>query len=158
MQCKIINKLFHIMNSAIETERTPKDYGTGHLIYHSEINLLNAISQYPHLNAIDLADKMGVTRAAITQMAKRLEERGFIIRYAKAGNKKEKFFQLTEVAQAIKAGHDSYHQEANVQICAYLKTLEEQEILIIMDFLNQLTNLPISEFECISNCFHDPNK
>lgn len=148
MQCNIINKLFQIINETNQAEKVPKDYGTGDLIYHSEINLLDAIFQFPNFNAVELANQMGVTRAAITQLTKKLEQRGLIIRYIKEGNKKEKYFKLTTAGETIKHGHDRYHRSANLQICRYLSSLDPHEYDIIISFLDHLAGLPISEFEC----------
>lgn len=132
----------------MEEEKKPKDYGTGHLLYHSEINLINTIYKHPTSNAITLSKIMSITRGAVTQIGNQLEEKGFITRYLKEGNKKEKYYRLTTLGEKVREGHEQYHKEANQSICRYLSTLGDNDVDLIMDFLSKIATLPISEFEC----------
>lgn len=152
MQCRMIHQYFTSMNTLMEEERKPRKYGTDHLLYHSEINLIDTIYRHPESNAITLSKIMGVTRGAVTQIGNQLEDKGFIVKYLKSGNKKEKYYRLTELGDEVRRGHAQYHKEANENICNYLSTLEEGDAALIMDFLDKISMLPISEFECNCGC------
>ncbi|NLO85656.1 MAG: MarR family transcriptional regulator [Clostridiales bacterium] len=152
MQCRIIHRYFTTLSALMEEEKKPRNYGTSHLLYHSEINLIDCVHKHPECNAITLSRMMGVTRGAVTQIGNQLEEKGFIARYLKSGNKKEKYYRLTELGDEVRRGHEQYHKEANQRICSYLSTLEESDATLIMDFLDQISMLPISEFECCGDC------
>lgn len=148
MQCKIIHRYLTSVNALIAAEKKPRYYGTTHLLYHSEINLIESIYRNPDCNAIALARIMSITRGAVTQLANQLEEKGLIVKYLKSGNKKEKYYQLTALGGTARKGHEQYHREANATICNYLSTLAERDTALILDFLDQIAALPISEFEC----------
>lgn len=152
MQCDIIHGFLSAVDFMQQEDKRPKDYGTGEVLYYSEVKMLDTISRNPELNAVRLSKLMGITRGAVTQMSNKLEEKGYIVRYLQDGNKKAKYYRLTEAGKSIKRGHDNYHQVANQKICDYLKSLDEREIDIITGFLNKIKDLPISEFECSEQC------
>ena len=152
MHCDVIHNFLSTIAALKREERLPKDYGTGDVLYDSEIRMLDMVSRYPDANAIQLAKQLGVTRGAVTQMSNKLEERGYLLRFLQPENRKAKFYKLTGLGQAIKKGHDRYHEDANRQICNYLKALKKTEVQIIMEFLERIRQLPISEFECNEEC------
>ena len=152
MQCRIIHRYFSSIYSLMEEEKKPRNYETDNLLYHSEINLIDSIYKNQECNAMMLSRIMGITRGAVTQIGNQLEEKGFIVRYLKSGNKKEKYYRLTELGDKVRKGHEQYHKEANEHICDYLSTLEDGTMVLIMDFLDKISMLPISEFECTCNC------
>lgn len=152
MQCDVIHSLLSTVSALKQEAKRPKDYGTGDVLYYSEAKMLEVIHRNPELNAVQLSRLMNISRGAVTQMSNKLEEKGYIIRYLQEGNKKAKYYQLTERGKLIKEKHDHYHREANGQICNYLKSLDKHEMTIIMSFLNEIKDLPISEFECSERC------
>lgn len=156
MQCTIITHYFASMNILLEAEKSPRDYGTGHLLYHSEVNLIDSIYKNQESNAITLSRIMGITRGAVTQIGNQLEEKGLVARYLKTGNKKEKYYKLTQFGDKVRKGHEQYHRQANENICNYLSTLGDDDTALIVDFLDKISMLPISEFECACNgdCAH----
>lgn len=152
MQCKIVKRYFASISALMDEEKKPRTYGTSHLLYHSEINLIDSIYRHQECNAMTLSQVMEITRGAVTQIGNQLEEKGLITRYLKSGNKKEKYYRLTELGDKIRQGHEQYHREANENICMYLSTLGESDVKLIMEFLDRISTLSISDFECMSDC------
>lgn len=150
MQCTIVNSLFDVLRSMMETEKEAKDYGTGHLLYHSEMKFLEMVYRNPEANAIELSEALKVTRGAITQMGKRMEDRGFVLRFSKPDNRKEKYYRLTDLGKTLRQAHQQYHAKANEQMCQYLRSLTQEELALIMQFLGKLSELmPLCAFDCI---------
>lgn len=154
VKCSIIHNFFSVMDSISKDKKTPKDYGTNELLYRSEVNILKAIDKNPMANAVELSRIMKITRGAVAQLSTKLEKKGYIKRYLQEGNKKEKFYKLTDKGILAKEGYEKYYLEANETICDYLKMLSSEEVKVITNFLDKLTKLLISEFECESNCNH----
>ncbi len=148
MQCEVISRYFLAVQALWERQKAPRDYGTGETLYQSEINFIEAVSRHPHSNAIQLSRRLHVTRAAVTQWGTRLEQKGIIARYITAGNKKEKYYALTELGKTILGGYRQYHLDANRRMCSYLSGLQADERRVIMDFLEKAALLPINAFEC----------
>lgn len=149
MYCQVINRFFSAMAALAEAEKAPRDYGTGHLLYRSEMSFIEAISSRPDPSAIELSELLGVTRGAVTQMGGKLEEKGFIEKYSRPDNKKEKHYRLTDSGRELVGAHRQYHEMANSRMCEYLCSLGDEKKEVIAEFLDKLTETaPISDFEC----------
>lgn len=151
MRCQIINQLFSMMQTLAEREKTPRQYGDGLALYHAEVNFLEAVFRHPQANALALSKIMRITPGAVTQVGNRLVEKGLLQKESRHGNKKEKYYALTQGGEAVRQGHIAHHFQANREICAYLSTLQQQEIDVITAFLQTASQLPISEFDCMEN-------
>lgn len=149
MQCRVVGMLFDVVEALQDAERAPKDYGTGHMLYRSELSFLMEVSGRPNLNSIELSKRLNVTRGAITQLGNRLEGKGYIERYARPDNKKEKFYKLTALGQSVCVEHEKHHAQANARLREYLCSLSEAETDTIMEFLGRVSDsVPISIFDC----------
>lgn len=150
MQCEIVGKYFSVMNQILDKRKSPMDYGSGRDLYHAELVFLEQVHLNPHSNAQQLSELLGVTRGAITQLGNKLEKKELVCRYTTAGNKKEKYYALTELGIEVCRRREAYHQDANLEMCSYLSSLRSQDRELILEFLEKLRYLPINDFECNS--------
>lgn len=152
MKCETISKYFSAVNAIHESRKEPLYHIHTTPIFHSEISFMETIQKNPDANAVELSKIINVTRGAITQWGNKLEEKGIVKRYQKEGNKKEKYYLLTEFGETILEKHAQHCDDANTKICQYLSNLDSKERAAIINFLETVSHLPISEFECNSNC------
>ena len=97
--CEEIEELFiKLANKYHSLEKIPVDYGVGKDLYHSERHLIEKIGDYPEKNITELAKFFGVTKGAISQTVKKLENKGIVTRYKGEKNDKEVFLKLTKQA------------------------------------------------------------
>lgn len=137
MNCQVVGKLFEVIKELSESES-------------SEINFLSAIESSDEINAVELANQMGVTRSAVTQMLNKLEERKLIEKYSKPDNKKEKYLRLTKAGRESLSDFEKEHREANDRMCRYINGLNENQRNTIIEFMENLQSvMPISNFECM---------
>lgn len=149
MNCALTEEFFSVMNLLLDEQKIPKDYGTGQLLYHSEVNFLDAIHKHKQANVSELSAKLGITKGAVTQTAGKLKAKGLIEIYMQEGNKKEKFFRLTDVGMTARKGHEQYHKKANESLCDYFRSLSDADVRVVRTFLNQLrTCVPFCQFTC----------
>lgn len=149
MNCKVTEKIFEIINMIGEEQKKPREYG-GQLLYHSEVAFLDVVHRFPELNVSDMSNFMRITKGAVTQFSVKLSKKGLLEIYTKNGNKKEKYFRLTQTGETVRKEHFSFHEKSNRNLCGYLKTLDEKEMKTIFDFLNHLKNcVPFCEFDCM---------
>lgn len=153
MQCEIIQKLFRAIDSCVENEKIPRDYGTGELLSQGEIQFINVVFRHPGYNTKALAKHLRLTLGAITQWGNKLEEKGLVERFRKDGNKKEIYYRLTAKGEVARKGHLAYHEDANQKMCAYLSSHTSEEQKIIISFIEKVEELPISDYHCTENCY-----
>ncbi len=137
MNCQVVGKLFDVLKDMEGAES-------------SEINFMKTISGADEINSVEIANKMKITRSAVTQMCNKLEDRDLIEKYSKPDNKKEKYLRLTETGIRTLADYEKEHLDANDRMCSYLSGLSNDERDTVLEFLDNLQNcMPISNFECM---------
>lgn len=137
MNCQVVGKLFDIIKEVSNAEP-------------SEISFLKAVDHNEVINAVELSNKMDVTRSAVTQMINKLESRNLIERYSKPDNKKEKYLKLTGEGNKMLEEFEQNHRDANDKMCSYISNLNDSERETVIEFLDNLKDcMPISNFECL---------
>ncbi len=152
MSCELIGGFFEIIEMIIEEQKTPRSYGEDLTLYHSELNFIDTIYEYPEANARELAEILGITQGAVTQVAAKLSGKGLIESYFAEGNKKEKYYKITPEGERVRQGHHEYHEKANAEMCRYFSSLNQDEVKVLLNFFEKVkAYMPVSEFTCLSN-------
>lgn len=143
---ELIEKLVCTINLINENNKKPRAYGTGHLLYQSEIHTIEVINNHKAVNASELAVILGVTNGAVTQIISRLVQKGLVERYKLRDNKKEVYFQLTGKGLVAYDCHMKFHERMNNKVIGYLDQLNKDEVLIISQFFDKIIeNMPYDE-------------
>jgi DNA-binding MarR family transcriptional regulator len=103
----IFNRMLHIYSVL---DKKPKMYGTGDLLYVSEIHAIHFIRNNPEINITQLAEFLGVTKGAISQTVKRLVSKRYIAKYY-GRNKKEVNLRLSDKGFIIYQGYQTFNKE-----------------------------------------------
>lgn len=90
--------------------RKPKDYGTGDLLYVTEIHTITMVGKNQEINMTSLAEVMGVTKSAISQTINKLVHKNLIIK-SNSTNKKEFNLKLSEKGNIVFQGQESFQKE-----------------------------------------------
>lgn len=135
-----IEKMIRLLNKVNQTNKVPSDYGTGHILYQSEIHMIEAINNHEDVNASELAVILGITNGAITQVTNKLIKKGLIEQYRKNNNKKEVYYQLTTKGQIANAEHSKHHEKFYLNMTQYLDELNPDNVKIINTFLEKVTD------------------
>lgn len=153
MNCKVTELFFEVVRLLQNDTKEPRDYGTGHILYHGEMAFLDIIHRYPSAKVSRISEMMGITKGAATQMSAKLSAKGLVDIYFKPGNRKEKFYRLTADGERARKGHQQYHQKANNNLCEYFRALDEAQTQAVFGFLGHLKDcMPFCEFAC--QCSH----
>ncbi|MGO9611522.1 MAG: MarR family transcriptional regulator [Dissulfurispiraceae bacterium] len=130
--CGQLMELFILaVNKYNALEKMPLTISRRHNLYHSERHILDKIGAYPGLNITDFAKALGVTKGAVSQIVKKLENKGVIRRYKSSDNDKEVFLKLTPVGREIYRKHEKTNEETIRPLIAELKKYPDDKI----DFL-----------------------
>ena len=105
----IIEKFSRMINKFNYIEKTPKDFGTGSLLHPSEIHLIETIGKAPGINVTQLAEKHGISKAAISQKLKKLEKKDLVERFKDNENEKVVLLKLTAKGKIAFKGHERFH-------------------------------------------------
>jgi DNA-binding MarR family transcriptional regulator len=106
----MIESFLRILHIYAAIQKKPKDFGTGDLLFVSEIHTIAAIGHNPEINITHLAEITGVTKGAISQIVKRLLNKRYIARYNNKNNK-EVNLRLSDKGYVIFRKHEAFEKE-----------------------------------------------
>lgn len=107
----LIDQFLNILHLYSIISRKPKDYGTGDYLYFTETHTITVVGDGGVINMTQLAEKMGVTKGAISQTIRKLTGKGLIIKSNQKNNKKEIFLRLSKKGKIVYQGQESFHRE-----------------------------------------------
>ncbi|WP_340818118.1 MarR family transcriptional regulator [Methanolobus sp. WCC4] len=141
----IVDGLVRLINKAVSIEKEPVDIGHGIILHSSEVHLIDMAGRYSHESVSQLACRLGITKGAVSQTAKKLEDKGYIRKEKMPDNKKTVVLSLTEMGQEAFEWHKAYHEAVNAKLCAEIEKMSLEE----KDKLNRIF---ISFEEMMDNC------
>jgi DNA-binding MarR family transcriptional regulator len=125
-----------LLNKMNAIEKTPRDFGSGDLLFRSEVHTLMAIGENPGTNVTDLAERSGTTKSAVSQMVDKLSRKNLVEKYRSPDNEKEIFLRLTSRGRIAFLGHEQYHLKIHARVEEKLKEMTDEEFRILKDFFH----------------------
>lgn len=135
---KIREKIIRLINKINQAEKIPKNYGTEHILYRSEIHTIEAIKIHENVNASEFSNILGITNGALTQIISKLKKKGLVDQYNTSDNKKEVYYRLTDKGLIAYYGHEKHHEETYTNLEQYIESLDEDKIETISLFFDKL--------------------
>jgi len=114
------------------------DFGTGVPLYRAEIHTIKAIGDNPGINMMGLANRMGVTKGAASQIVGKLEKKGLVRKAGADDNAKEVLPELTRL------GWNGYreHEQQHARIYEIVRSYYGKEMKRkLVEFLAVMTDL-----------------
>ena len=108
---EILRVLDRVVGKISAMQQAPREYGTGVPLYGSEIHTAQAIGKSVGINVTRLAEKMGVTKGATSQVVSKLVEKGVVRKARAQGNAKEVVLDLTELGRTGVRNHEKFDME-----------------------------------------------
>ncbi len=137
----IIKLYFSSMKLFEEIEKTPKDFGTGDLLYGSEIHTIVAIGENPGSNMTELARIMDITKGGVQKFVKKLLAKDLIYKTQLPDNKKEVIYGLTKKGNIAYKMHEAFEQKRFGKIYEIMDAMEEKEFQVLEGFLTELNTI-----------------
>ena len=130
-----------LFNKAALIEREPVDTGDGVLLHTSEIHLIDMAGRFPESSMTALALRLGITKGALSQTVKKLEEKGYVERIRPDGNNKTMHIRLTGTGMRAFGWHRAYHAVVNRRIALQVAGLGRNEMDAIRTMLRGLEKI-----------------
>lgn len=107
-------------------------------LYPSEIHLVLLIDDEPGINATQMAERLRVTKGAISQTLSRLEKKGVIHKTKDPYHKNELTASFTALGQEALEQYRKLRASLRNQYVRYFSTLSESEREVIGRFLSHV--------------------
>jgi DNA-binding MarR family transcriptional regulator len=121
-------------------EQEPRDYGTGRLLYGSEIHTLVCIGENPYVNLTNLAGKLEVSKSAASKFVKKLITAGCIEKTRASDNAKDVLFHATPKGKRAIQGHKAFQEITFGPLQSIEARLGPAEAGIVSRFLAELND------------------
>jgi len=141
---QIIKLYFKSIKSMEEIESTPRDFGTGDLLYSSEIHTLVAIGKHPGCNLTELAIDLDITKGGAGKFVRKLLSKELIFKTQFPNNKKEVIFYLTDKGEIAYKSHEHFEQVRFGKIFETMDSMGDVEVGILENFLIKLNEILVT--------------
>ncbi|QTX32557.1 winged helix DNA-binding protein [Aminithiophilus ramosus] len=138
-QTRISYGLLFVIVRLQELERKTHTYGTDEPLFIAEIHMVKAIREHPEAHLTALADRLGVTKGAVSQLVKKLEEKGMIVKDRDPANRARVVLSLTAKGEKAYALHERAHRDFDDLVEGLLQEATAEERAFLQDFISRLT-------------------
>lgn len=94
---------------------------------NSEVHTIEIIGQGPGANGVMIANKLNMTRGAISKIIGRLMDKGLVESYQLESNKKEIYYKLSSKGNLIYRDHEIAHKDWENRELNFFKSLGDSE-------------------------------
>lgn len=115
--------------SVLINEKLIKEYSA------IEIHCVDIIGKQQFINGKQLAQKLCITKGAVSKLTKRLQIKGVLHYFKKEDNQKEKYFQLTDEGWVLFRQHGIAHKKWIERDEAFLSDISQPQQEVVLNFL-----------------------
>ncbi|WPC42657.1 MarR family winged helix-turn-helix transcriptional regulator [Clostridium sp. JS66] len=124
----------------VDLDKKTRNYKTDVPIFYSEIHVIMTIAEHPGIHVGGLADILGVTKGSVSEILKKLERKGLVIKEVDDLNLSRYSLNLTEKGKKAHNNHMHYHAVINNMVEDELQNASEHELEFLSNFLSSLMN------------------
>lgn len=136
---KITGKINKMRNNLISFDGTEP-------LNTAAIHLIEVIGKHSDYNTTQIAEALGNTKGAVSQMTAKLERKGLIERQKNDANEKEVTFLLTESGKKVFDGHERLHAELYQRLEKILCEFSPEDIAKIKKAFEEI-NVCLDEYK-----------
>ena len=132
--------ILHRASMLYTASNIPIDYGTGEKYTSVEVHMLKYIIDHPGKTVTDLSQEWDRSKAAISQMLKRMEEKGLITWRGAQDSKKKQLYFATPQGEQLNERHLEYDERVFGKTLELLgETCSQEEIAVCFHVLEEYT-------------------
>lgn len=130
--------ILHQASMLYMASNLPIDYGTGEIYTAVEVHMLKYIIDHPGKTVTELSQDWDKTKAAISMMTKKLEQKELICKKAAPDSFKKQLYYATSKGMELNEAHLQYDSVVFGKTIDLLKeTCSEEEIKLCFHVLNE---------------------
>lgn len=143
---KLSYTLLRVVWKLFEADRKTRYYGTNEPLYEAEIHMITSIKENEGIHVTGLAELLGVTKGAVSQIIMKLQKKGMIVKDTDPHNLSRLVLRLTPKGETAYIQHEKLHAEFDRLVNESLDGASEQDIQFLKHFLD-LIETKIDAFE-----------
>lgn len=136
---KLIEAFVRISNKFNMINNKTLDYGSGDLLFPSEIHFLISIQKQKGKNITELGEYLGITKSAASQTAIKLEKKGFCQK-TKKENKKNIYLELTQKGLSAIENFNEYRNQIFSDLIDVVEKSASEKLHVVEELFVHLEN------------------
>jgi DNA-binding MarR family transcriptional regulator len=124
----VMAQFMKAMHRFKKLEETPMDYGSGDILYRSEIHAIEAIGNNHGSNLTELAAGLEITKGTLSPLISKLVKKGLVLKKKGDRNDKEILLELTKKGRTAFEGHQSFHREMYLDFTKIYQDVSLEEL------------------------------
>lgn len=134
----LVEKFSRVVKLWQKLESRPRNFGTEDNLTSSEIHMIEVVGLNEGLSVTELARRLGITKGAVSQTLKRLDEKSLIVKEADSSNSSRITVNLSTKGKVAYFSHMQWHEEMDGGFRNYFVNLPEEKIKFLEEFLSIL--------------------
>lgn len=130
---KLMERVVHKYNQWEGKKRT---YGTDQLLSRAEIHTIAAVGDHPNINITALAEVLGISKGAASQMIYKLVDKGCIVKKVSPESDTEVVLNITEEGRKNYDAHMEYHRQTSDELFVMLQNMPESVYKQLLEALS----------------------
>jgi len=130
-----LRRFERVVNRVYALERSFTDSRTGGPLYTAQLSAVAAVGDSPRLSVTKLSDRLGVTRASASEMARKLEKKGYLRRRRDPGDGRGVSLELTAKGQSVRKRQEALRKE---MLSTYFQDITFGEVAIFNEILAKI--------------------
>lgn len=130
-----------VIHKYTQWEDKKRTYGTDMLLSKAEIHTIVAVGDNPNINVTSLANTLGITKGAASQMIYKLVDKGVVEKKVSPDSDTEVVLNLTEKGLINYKSHEEYHRQTNDKALNILKNMPEPFYQYMLEYFLSFENV-----------------
>ncbi|GIN73407.1 putative HTH-type transcriptional regulator YvnA [Bacillus sp. J14TS2] len=105
----------------------------------TQLHIVAVIKEKEKANNTTLAERLNISKPAVTKAVKKLLEHHMIEKTQREGNKKEVHYLLSDSGKMLAVIHEQLHEKAEARYLRIFEKFNTEELETIIKFLNMMT-------------------
>ncbi len=137
---EIIYTLMKIVDKAQAIHKNAMHFSTDSRLTLSKIHMIVSIAESHEPHVLGLAKELGITKGAVSQIVKKLENKGMIIKIPDPDNRSRYFLELTTKGRQAYNQHNEFHDLVNATFMHVLDKVPDDNIDLLFRTVQEIDN------------------
>lgn len=125
---KFLEQYYRISNTIIRFQNIPLSFNGSIPLRPASIHLIDEIQNHPDANMTEIAQNLGITKGAVSQMVKELEGKGLVKRQRSDRDGRAMHFKLTRAGEKVYDGHAAFFNDLYERVEKKLESYSVDEV------------------------------
>jgi DNA-binding MarR family transcriptional regulator len=134
----VIEQVMRLINKYNSLEKELYNFGIDELLTPTEIHTIDCIGKNSGINVTNLADKLGITKGAVSQMITKLKRRDLVTKLKDSENDKEVILLLSKKGKIAFDGHLKFHFDMYNDFIPLLEKIPIEGINSFKEIINKV--------------------